>query len=171
MSCICAKATDQWHGWECSITGGACMYLSPNQDQCADDYGEVRHTSEWKQEPKKKEQTVTSYIDDYKELRTLTIENPSLPLIFMAGDGCTNPDYAWTVASARAKKGIYLTSIGPNEEKMYSSEDDLREDIDDRISEQHGDWTDEEILEATVEELKKYEDKWIDVIYVYIEAY
>lgn len=50
MSCICAKATDQWHGWECSITGGACMYLCPNQDQCADDYGEVEHTKAWKKE-------------------------------------------------------------------------------------------------------------------------
>jgi len=114
---------------------------------------------------------MSNYVDDYKELRTLIAENPELPLIFMAGDGCTNPDYAWSIASAKAKKGIYLTSTGPDDEKMYSSEDDLREDIDDCISEEHGDWTDEEVLEATVEELKKYEGDWIDVIYVYIEAY
>lgn len=47
MSCIYAVATDEYHGWECEITGGACMYLSPNQDVCADEYGEVEHTKQW----------------------------------------------------------------------------------------------------------------------------
>lgn len=47
MSCICATATDEYHGWECGITGGACMYLRPNQDACADEYGEVEHTKQW----------------------------------------------------------------------------------------------------------------------------
>lgn len=112
-----------------------------------------------------------SYINDYKDLKQLITENPELPLVFMASDECGNPDYAWTVASAKAKKGILLDAKGPNEEKLYASEDELWEDLDDDISEKHGDWTDEEVLEATVEELKKYEDKWIDVIYVYIESY
>lgn len=47
MSCICAKATDECNGWECEITGDACMYLRPNQDACADKYGEVEHTKQW----------------------------------------------------------------------------------------------------------------------------
>lgn len=47
MSCICAKATDEYNGWECEITGDACMYLRPNQDACADKYGEVEHTKQW----------------------------------------------------------------------------------------------------------------------------
>lgn len=47
MGCICAVATDEYHGWECEITGGACMYLRPNQDACADAYGEVEHTKQW----------------------------------------------------------------------------------------------------------------------------
>lgn len=44
MSCIYATSTDEYHGWECEITGGACMYLRPDQDACADEYGEVEHT-------------------------------------------------------------------------------------------------------------------------------
>lgn len=40
MSCACAKSTDEYHGWECEITGGACMYLYPSSKQCAIDYGE-----------------------------------------------------------------------------------------------------------------------------------
>lgn len=40
MSCKCAKPTDEWHGWECTIQGGPCMYLIPNSKACARDYGE-----------------------------------------------------------------------------------------------------------------------------------
>ena len=40
MGCKCAVATDQYHGWECSITEGACMFLVPNSKKCAEEYGE-----------------------------------------------------------------------------------------------------------------------------------
>jgi len=40
MACKCAIETDRWHGWECDITGGACMYLIPDSKQCAKDFGE-----------------------------------------------------------------------------------------------------------------------------------
>ena len=40
MACSCAKATDEYHGWECTITGGACMFLYPNSKACAEMYGE-----------------------------------------------------------------------------------------------------------------------------------
>lgn len=52
MSCICAKRTDEYHGWECEITGGACMYFFPNQDACADEYGEVEHSNKFREEAK-----------------------------------------------------------------------------------------------------------------------
>ena len=50
MGCVCAKVTDEYHGWECKITGGACSFLTPNQDACADMYGEVEKWQEanWK---------------------------------------------------------------------------------------------------------------------------
>lgn len=40
VSCRCAKQTDEWHGWECSITEGPCMYLMPDSKACAEEYGE-----------------------------------------------------------------------------------------------------------------------------------
>ncbi len=40
MACKAAVKTDEWHGWECGVTGGACMYLSPNSKRCAEEYGE-----------------------------------------------------------------------------------------------------------------------------------
>ena len=38
--CNCASPADMHHGWECSITDGACMYLFPDAEVCAKQYGE-----------------------------------------------------------------------------------------------------------------------------------
>ena len=40
MACKCAKRTDEYHGWECEITEGVCMFLVPNSRLCAELYGE-----------------------------------------------------------------------------------------------------------------------------------
>jgi hypothetical protein len=40
IGCKCAIRTDEYHGWGCTITGGACMYFIPNSKACAKDYGE-----------------------------------------------------------------------------------------------------------------------------------
>lgn len=45
-NCICAESTDEYHGWKCTITDGACMYLYPNQKACAEKYGEVEPPKE-----------------------------------------------------------------------------------------------------------------------------
>lgn len=37
MGCKYAKETDEYHGWECEITGSSCLYLFPNAKQCKDD--------------------------------------------------------------------------------------------------------------------------------------
>ena len=34
MRCQYAAATDQFHGWECQITGGECVLLIPNEKSC-----------------------------------------------------------------------------------------------------------------------------------------
>lgn len=40
MGCKYAVETDQYHGWECMVTGGECAFLAPNSRLCADEYGE-----------------------------------------------------------------------------------------------------------------------------------
>lgn len=40
MSCKCAHPTDAYHGWECDVSGGTCMFLIPNSRACAEIYGE-----------------------------------------------------------------------------------------------------------------------------------
>ena len=40
MSCKCARRTDEYHGWACTVTDGECMFLHPNSKACAEIYGE-----------------------------------------------------------------------------------------------------------------------------------
>lgn len=40
MSCRCASITDEFHGWECAVSGSACMFLHPDEKQCYEMYGE-----------------------------------------------------------------------------------------------------------------------------------
>lgn len=52
--CSCASPTDQWHGWECSITGGECMFLFPSATMCAKIYGEGPNAVDENKEEKTK---------------------------------------------------------------------------------------------------------------------
>lgn len=38
--CSCAARTDEYHGWECTITEGACMFSHPDSAACAEMYEE-----------------------------------------------------------------------------------------------------------------------------------
>ena len=38
--CKAAYHTDEFHGYGCEITGGACMFLYPDSKACAEKYGE-----------------------------------------------------------------------------------------------------------------------------------
>lgn len=38
--CEAAYRTDEYHGYGCEITGGACMFLYPDGKACAEKYGE-----------------------------------------------------------------------------------------------------------------------------------
>ena len=40
MGCLYAIETDEYHGFECSISGGACMYISPDSKRCEREYVE-----------------------------------------------------------------------------------------------------------------------------------
>ena len=40
MSCRAAIPCDQYHGWECDVSGSACLFLPPNSKLCAEMYGE-----------------------------------------------------------------------------------------------------------------------------------
>ena len=113
-----------------------------------------------------------SYLDDYSELKQLIVENPELTIMFMASDDVGDPDYGWTIASAKAKIGHVLDEKdGLNDEKLYTDEDDLREDLENYYYEEHDDMTELQQEEAVKEKMEYYKDKWIKCIIVYVDAY
>lgn len=40
MGCTCAHRCDEYHGWRCDVTDGACVFLYPNSKKCAEIFGE-----------------------------------------------------------------------------------------------------------------------------------
>ena len=40
MLCKCARRTDEYHGWRCTITDGPCEFYIPDSKACAEEYGE-----------------------------------------------------------------------------------------------------------------------------------
>lgn len=38
--CSCATITDEYHGYRCAVTDGACVFFVPNSKLCAEMYGE-----------------------------------------------------------------------------------------------------------------------------------
>lgn len=40
MACRFASRTDEYHGWKCSESDGACVFFVPNEQRCYDEYGE-----------------------------------------------------------------------------------------------------------------------------------
>lgn len=44
MKCQYASATDEFHGWECKITGGECELLFPDAEKCPSLIDELANT-------------------------------------------------------------------------------------------------------------------------------
>lgn len=65
MACKAARATDEYHGWECEITGGACMFLIPNSKACAEKYGERPDAEET--DPGQQAKTISEILQEVRE--------------------------------------------------------------------------------------------------------
>lgn len=44
--CRYAKRVDEFHGWACTETDGACMFFIPDEKACYEEYGEGPLASE-----------------------------------------------------------------------------------------------------------------------------
>lgn len=75
MSCKCAKRTDEYHGWECEITEGACMFLIPDSKACAEQYGEGPDVVK-KEENDAPISILTYQLEFYSLTKTLYDEKP-----------------------------------------------------------------------------------------------
>lgn len=43
--CKCAKATEEYGGYACTVSGSACIFLRPDSKRCSEEYGEGPDTS------------------------------------------------------------------------------------------------------------------------------
>ena len=59
--CKAAYYTDEWHGYGCSITEGACMFIFPDSKACAEKYGEGPDAVHMEEEH---EQQIRNAVDD-----------------------------------------------------------------------------------------------------------
>ena len=121
---------------------------------------------------KEGEDLLREWVDEYKELKQLIIENPDLPLIFFATYEANRGEYSSEFADARAHKGIVLNCMGIQEDHIYTDEDDLESDISDMLFDEHGhDWSDEEYEAAVAEKMKEYEPYWVNAIIITVDDY
>ncbi|MEL7661553.1 hypothetical protein [Acetobacterium wieringae] len=108
---------------------------------------------------------ISKFLDQYKELREIVAENPELPIMFMASEECSNPDYSYVMAKAEAR----VETLAFTEERIYTDEDDLREDIEGGIWVDNPDISEEDLKKETEMEMKAVE--WTKAIVIYIESY
>ena len=121
---------------------------------------------------RKEKYLLREWVDEYKELKQLIIENPDLPLIFFATDEANSGEYSSELADARAHKGVVLNCTGIQEDHIYTDEDDLESDILDMLFDEHGhDWSDEEYEAAVAEKMKEYEPYWVNAIIITVDDY
>ena len=73
MSCRFAKRTDEFHGWKCSETEGACMFFLPDEKRCYQEYGEgplaFEEENEEEDNTQVPHQTVIEYVEELVKQR------------------------------------------------------------------------------------------------------
>lgn len=105
-----------------------------------------------------------------EKVRETLAAHPSLPIIyFMDTDG---EDGSVMAYKSYAEVGYVLLCKGPDTEKIYTSEDDLRDDLVDVVlaGRNYDALTDTELDTLIDEECKKYEPFWEECILVWLQA-
>lgn len=93
--CKAAYHTDEWHGYGCSITEGACMFFYPDSKTCAEKYGEGPNA----EETEDFEDNMTKYmcLDCGKQFILGDAATEGLPLGFPACPYCGQSNIEWRV--------------------------------------------------------------------------
>jgi len=108
---------------------------------------------------------ISKFLDQYKELREIVAENHQLPIMFMASEECSNPDYSYVIAKAKAK----IEMVAFAEEGIYTDENELRDEIEAGIASDNPEISEEDLNKEIQMEMNTIE--WTKAIVVYIESY
>ena len=73
MSCRFASRTDEYHGWKCSETDGACAFFLPDENRCYAEYGEgplaFEEESNSEENTSVPHQTVVEYVEELVKMK------------------------------------------------------------------------------------------------------
>lgn len=105
------------------------------------------------------------------ELKELISKHPDYPIVVIAGEDAACSDYSYTYCSdIRFGVGIILDCEAIcKDEKVYSDEDDFREDMVEYLAEVYDDVSDEEFEKLVDNEIAKYDSYWKNVIFIYVD--
>ena len=103
-----------------------------------------------------------------EKIRELIAAHPSLSVVYFVQADCDG-EYGLATHST-AEVGIVLLCKGPNDERIYTDEDELRDDIysDVCMDPKYNGITDDEYDKLVDAELEKYEPYWEECIIVYL---
>lgn len=108
-----------------------------------------------------------------EEIRKAILEHPSLPLLFVRDGDAGNLDYECSLGTASAKITDVLLEPDdmwiPDEEKLYTSEEALVEDMKERFYSDMFGVTDERWCEWKEKKLQEYKPYWKECILVYVD--
>ena len=113
------------------------------------------------------------FIHDAAELRRFIADYPELPICVIAGQDAVSDEWAWTFCtSVRCELGEILdvkTPYDSDGEKVFISEDDFEEEINDQLFNEETEKLSDEQYDAMVRaEVEKYKPYWRDAILVYV---
>ena len=126
----------------------------------------MRKLTEEEQEQRRLTACMTFRADE--KIRELIAAHPSLPVVYFTqyeGD-C---EYGLATHST-AEVGIVLLCQGPNDERIYTGVEELRDDIEYNLGAEgeYGDMPEDEYDKLVDAELEKYEPYWEECIIVYL---
>lgn len=126
----------------------------------------MRKLTEEEQETRRLTACMTFRADE--KIRELIAAHPSLSVVYFVQADCDG-EYGLATHST-AEVGIVLLCKGPNDERIYTDEDELRDDIysDVCMDPKYNGITDDEYDKLVDAELEKYEPYWEECIIVYL---
>lgn len=112
---------------------------------------------------------------DNTELKKLILENPSLPLLVFATEDANKGEFNMELASCKCEKGFVLDVTEniwlPRNDRIYTDETDLEEDIQEALYDSQEILEDEEFDALVALKMKTLNSYWKECIIVTVDSF
>ena len=104
------------------------------------------------------------------KLKELIKQYPNYPIVVLANETAYFDDYPYTYCSdiGFGVGRILDCEVICKDEKVYTDEDDLMEDMGAFLSEEYPDLSDDELRKLIDEKIAEYDSYWKDVIIIWV---